>query len=107
MENLSPDTPSPRKGPSSRNLPKREKIPHACIDLGFLRLRADDDQWILEKQSGKGWKNEGYFTKLEVVYQAILELRLRRAPISTLEELVAKVKKQRAEVKKLLQTQEP
>ena len=113
MENPGSCTGSLLVGPSGTTfreiMDQDNKIPHACIEMGGLRLRADDDQWILEKKAEgkKGWRLEGYFTKLDIVYQAILELRLRRTPVTTLEGLVAEVKKQRAEVKALLSTWPP
>ena len=64
-----------------------------CVLLtdGF-RLRADDDNWIIEEEVGaegkKKWKVFGYYQKLGIGLNDLFTCVLRRSPSKTIDNLI-------------------
>jgi len=58
---------------------------------GF-RLRADDDNWIIEEESGKDgkkiWRVFGYYQKLGIGLNDLFTCVLRRSPSKTIDDLI-------------------
>ena len=64
-----------------------------CVPLieGF-RLRADDDNWIVEEESGntdkRVWKVFGYYQKLGIALNDVFTCVLRRSPSKSVQDLI-------------------
>ncbi len=64
-----------------------------CVPLidGF-RLRADDDNWIIEEEVGKAdkitWRVFGYYQKLGIALNDVFTCVLRRSPSKTINDLI-------------------
>ena len=64
-----------------------------CVSLidGF-RLRADDDNWIIEEEVGKEgkkkWKVYGYYQKIGIALHDVFTVLLRRSPSHTVDDLI-------------------
>ena len=58
---------------------------------GF-RLRADDENWIIEERYGKGakerWKVFGYYQKIGIALLDLFTCGLRRSPSKTVDDLI-------------------
>ena len=64
-----------------------------CVSLtDRFRLRADDDNWIIEEEVGKAdkraWRVFGYYQKLGIALNDVFTLALRRSPSKSVQDLI-------------------
>lgn len=63
------------------------------------KLKTDPLNYILMRKRGKGWGVEGYYNTLEQVFERVFERTIRDSEAKTINQLLAQVKKARAEMK--------
>lgn len=73
------------------------------INLGSLyRIKAENTQWILQKHTKQpepnDWVNIGYYQYLENLYTDILDLKIKKSKIRSLEKLIDRVEEIRLEI---------
>jgi hypothetical protein len=67
------------------------KIPRPEIDLGTVRILADDDQWILQRKKTSGkWDSDdqSYYRTVGSALKDVLEFKLRRVNANTIDDLL-------------------
>ena len=72
-----------------------------CVSLtDRFRLRADDDNWIIEEEAGKEgkktWRVFGYYQKLGIGLNDLFTCVLRRSPSKTIDDLIQAIERTQA-----------
>ena len=70
-----------------------------CIEHGEYRISSTPDSWLLEVNTGKHWKVEGYYSSLGGVMAGLMERKIRCLPATTWEELASGLREIRQELK--------